>query len=113
VNPATHEQISLAAIEDWFCAHVVHSCTPIRGLNLPGSHATQARAYTTSNVSASFSTCVCPALHTHCDTFVDAATELRFAAHDTHAADPVTFLYVPATHATQTSPVLPVYPALQ
>jgi hypothetical protein len=100
-------------MEDWFSAHVVHACTPMSGLNLPISQGTHARAYTTSNVSAVFSTCVCPALHTHCDTFVDAATELRFDAHDTHAADPVTFLYVPATHATQTSPSFAVYPVLQ
>jgi hypothetical protein len=113
VNPATHEQISCPASEYWFCAHVVHACTPISGLNLPISQGTHARVYTTSNVSASFSTCVCPALHTHCDTFVDAATELRFAAHDTHAADPVVFLNLPTTHATHTSPVLPVYPVLQ
>jgi hypothetical protein len=58
VNPATHEQIGLAASEDWFSPHGVHSCTPINGLNLPISHATQACAYTSSYESVVFSTCV-------------------------------------------------------
>ena len=49
----------------------------------------------------------------HCVTFVAAATEFLRGAHATHAADPVAFLYVPGTHATQTSPVFAVYPALQ
>ena len=44
--------------ENWFAPHAVHACTPISGLNLPASQATQACAYTTSNVSAAFSTCV-------------------------------------------------------
>jgi hypothetical protein len=112
VNPATHVHTVLAASEDWFCAHVVHSCTPVMFLNLPASQPTHARAYTTSNVSAAFSTCVYPALHTHCDTFVDAATEVRFTAHDAHAADPVAFLNLPGTQATHTSPSFAVYPAL-
>jgi len=112
VNPATHVHTVLVGRDDWFCAHVVHSCTPVMFLNLPASQPTQARAYTTSNVSAAFWTCVYPALHTHCDTFVDAATEVRFVAHDTHAADPVTFLNLPDTQATHTSPSFAVYPAL-
>jgi hypothetical protein len=113
VNPATHEQIGLAATEDWFSPHAVHCCTPISGLNLATSQATHACAYTTSNVSAAFSSCVYPALHTQAVTFSDAATEVRFTAHDAHAAEPVAFLNVPATHATHTSPVFPVYPGLQ
>ena len=43
---------------------------------------------------------------------MDPGSEVRFAAHDAHAADPVTFLYVPGTHATHTSPSFAVYPAL-
>ena len=49
----------------------------------------------------------------HCVTFVAAATEFLRWAQATHADEPVTFLYVPATHATQTSPSFAVYPALQ
>ena len=113
VNPATHEQIGLAASEDWFCPHGVHSCTPISGLNLPTSQATQACAYTTSNGSAAFSTWVYEISQMHCVTFVAAAMEFLRGAHATHAAEPVTFLYVPGTHATQTSPLFAVYPALQ
>jgi hypothetical protein len=113
VNPATHEQIGLAASEDWFSPHDVHCCTPISGLNLATSQATHACAYTTSNVSAAFSTCVYDMSQMHCVTFVAAATEFLLCAQATHAADPVTFLYVPATHATHTSPVFAVYPALQ
>jgi hypothetical protein len=48
----------------------------------------------------------------HCVTFVAAATAFLRWAQATHAEEPVTFLYFPATHATQTSPVLAVYPAL-
>ena len=43
--------------------------------------------------------------------FGAAAGECRRSAHVAHAAGPVAFLNFPATHATQTSPVLPVYPA--
>jgi hypothetical protein len=46
-------------------------------------------------------------------TFVAATTEFLRCAQATHAEEPVTFLYFPATHATQTSPVFAVYPALQ
>ena len=113
VNPGTHAQIVLAATDDWFCAHVVHAWTPVNPLNLPTSHATHACAYTTSYVMAAFSTCVYPTLHTQLVTFGAAAPEFRFPAQSVHAAGPVTFLYLPATHATQTSPVFPVYPALQ
>jgi hypothetical protein len=113
VNPATHEQIGLAATEDWFCAHVVHSCTPISGLNLPISQATQACAYTSSCDSDAFSTCVYDMSQIHCVTFVAATTEFLRCAQATHAEEPVTFLYFPATHATQTSPSFAVYPALQ
>jgi hypothetical protein len=52
-------------------------------------------------------------LHTHAVTFVDAAIEFRLPVHDVHSADPVVFLYFPATHATHTSPVFAVYPGLQ
>ena len=113
VNPATHEQIGCPASEDWFCAHVVHACTPISGLNLPTSQATHACAYTTSNVSAAFSTCVYDMSQMHCVTFVAATTEFLRWAQATHAAGPVTFLYFPATHATHTSPSFAVYPVLQ
>jgi hypothetical protein len=58
VNPATHVHTVLAASEDWFCAHVVHGCTPVMFLNLPASQPTHARAYTTSKASVVFSTCV-------------------------------------------------------
>jgi hypothetical protein len=113
VNPGAHEQIGLAATDDWFCPHTVHCCTPISGLNLPISHATHACAYTRSYESAAFSTCVYEISHMQLVTFVAAATEFLLCAHATHAADPVTFLYLPTTHATQTSPVLAVYPGLQ
>ena len=112
VNPGVQEQIGLAGTADWFSPHAVHACTPISGLNLPMSHAAHARAYTTSYVSASSSTCVYPMLHTHAVTFVDAAMEFRLPAQDMHSADPVVFLYLPATHATHTSPVFAVYPML-
>ena len=58
VNPATHEQTVIPATDDWFCAHRVHACTPVSALNVPGAQATHARAYTTSNVRAAFSSCV-------------------------------------------------------
>jgi hypothetical protein len=45
--------------------------------------------------------------------FADAAGEFRRYAQSTHAADPVTLLYFPATQATHTSPVIPVYPGAQ
>ena len=51
-----------------------------------------------------------PTLHTQPVTFGAAAGEFLIAAQSTHAAGPVAFLYFPATHATQTSPVFPVYP---
>ena len=113
VNPGTHAQMVLPTTDDWFCAHVVHAWTPVSALNLPTAHATHACAYTTSYVMAAFSTCVYPTLHTQLVTFGAAAPEFRFPAQSVHAAGPVTFLYLPATHATQTSPVFPVYPALQ
>jgi hypothetical protein len=49
----------------------------------------------------------------HCVTFVAATTEFLRCAQATHAEEPVTFLYFPATHATHTSPSFAVYPALQ
>ena len=113
VNPATHEHTVIAVTDHWFCAHVVHAWTPVNALNLPASHPTHACAYTTSYVMAAFSSCVYPTLHTQLVTFTAAAGEFRFAAQSVHTAGPVTFLYFPATHATQTSPVFPVYPALQ
>ena len=45
--------------------------------------------------------------------FGAAAGECLRPAQSTHAADPGTPLYFPATQATQTSPVFPVYPGLQ
>ena len=51
-----------------------------------------------------------PTLHTQLVTFGAAAGEFLIAAQSTHAADPVTFLYFPATQATHTSPLFPVYP---
>ena len=44
--------------------------------------------------------------------FGAAAGECLRPAHVAHAAGPVAFLYCPATHATQTSPVFAVYPGL-
>ena len=87
-----------------------HSCLPVLFLYLPTSHATHARAYTTSYGSAAFSTCVYPTLHTQAVTFVDAGIEFLLPAQDVHSADPVVFLYFPATQATHTSPVFAVYP---
>ena len=80
---------------------------------MPGAQDTHARAYTTSNVRAAFSTCVYPTLQTQLVTFVAAAGEFLIPAQSTHAADPLTFLYLPATQATHTSPVCPVYPGAQ
>jgi hypothetical protein len=53
---------------------------------------------------------VYPTLQTQLVTFGAAAGEFLIAAQSTHAADPVTFLYFPATQATHTSPLFPVYP---
>lgn len=44
--------------------------------------------------------------------FADEAGEFRLFAHAIHDEDPVTLLYFPATQATHTSPVIPVYPGL-
>ena len=44
--------------------------------------------------------------------FGAAAGEFRRVAQSLHVADPGTPLYFPATHATQTSPVVAVYPGL-
>jgi hypothetical protein len=110
VNPSTHEHTVIPGTDDWFCAHTVQACTPVSALNVPGAQATHARAYTTSNVRAAFSTCVNPTLHTQLVTFGAAAGDCLIPAQSTHAADPLAFLYFPATHATHTSPVLPVYP---
>jgi len=52
-------------------------------------------------------------LHTQLVTFGAAAGECLIPAQSTHAADPLAFLYFPATHATHTSPVFPVYPGAQ
>jgi hypothetical protein len=53
---------------------------------------------------------VYPTLQTQLVTFRAAAGEFLIAAQSVHAADPVAFLYFPATQATHTSPVFPVYP---
>ena len=111
MNPATHEHTVIAATDDWFCAQVVHACTPVSALNVPGAQATHACAYTASYVSDAFSTWVYPTLHMQLVMFGAAAGDCLMPAHVLHAADPVTLLYFPATHATHTSPVFPVYPA--
>ena len=110
VNPGTHAQMVLPTTDDWFCVQVVHAWTPVSALNLPTAHATHACAYTTSYVMAVFSTCVYPTLHTQLVTLTAAAGEFLMAAQSVHATGPVTFLYLPATQATHTSPVFPVYP---
>lgn len=111
VNPATQEQIVIAATDDWFCSHMVHACTPASALNVPAAHATHSRAYTASYVSDAFSTCVYLASQRQLVMFGAAAGEFRRPAHVLHAADPGAPLYCPARQATQTSPVIPVYPA--
>ena len=51
---------------------------------------------------------------THVSTVVAASVvEYRPAAQFKHAASPVTFLYLPATHEVHCCPLRPVYPALQ
>jgi len=51
---------------------------------------------------------------THVSTVVAASVvEYRPAAQFKHAASPVTFLYLPATHKAHCCPLRPVYPALQ
>jgi len=50
----------------------------------------------------------------HVSTVVAASVvEYRPAAQFKHAASPVTFLYLPATHDKHCCPLRPVYPALQ
>jgi hypothetical protein len=53
---------------------------------------------------------VYPTLQTQLVTLGAAAGDCLMPAQSTHAADPVAFLYFPATQATHTSPVIPVYP---
>ena len=104
-NPAKSEYV--------FTGQSGHADVPGNALNLPAAHSTHARAYTASYVPVASSTCVYPALQTQLVMFGAAAGDCLPPAHVTHAAGPVTFLYLPATQATQTSPVFPVYPAAQ
>lgn len=103
-NPAKSEYV--------FTGHSRHADVPGNALNLPTAHSTHARAYVASYVHVASSTCVCPALQTQLVMFGDAAGDCLPPAHVTHAAGPVESLYFPATQATQTSPVFPVYPGL-
>jgi hypothetical protein len=113
VNPGTQEHTVIAVTDDWFCAQTVHACTPASALNVPAAHATHSRSYTASYVHAAFSSCVYAASQRQLVMFGAAAGEFRRPAQSMHAADPITLLYFPATQATQTSPVIPVYPGPQ
>ena len=54
-----------------------------------------------------------PGLHAVHEVAAVGKVEYKFAAQTMHALVPVTFLYVPPTHAGQDTPFGPEYPVLQ